>query len=107
MLALYRNHEREHAQEAERKKPVSCPACGSFHPQDADRCPECDITREETGDARQVEKHRRYYALSPEEKRAYEAELNGLFQQLPKSSEEIKLVKERWKAIEKKYHLIE
>jgi rubrerythrin len=107
MLALYRNREKELTEEAEKKKPVPCPACGTPHPREDDSCPECGIEREKTGEARQVEKHRRYHALTPEDKRAYEAEMAGILRQFPKTSEEIKLVKDRWVAVEKKYHLLE
>jgi hypothetical protein len=107
MLALYRNRETELAREAEKKKPIPCPACGTFHPREDDRCPECGIAREETGDERQIEKHRRYHALPPEDKRAYEAEAEELFRRFPQTPEGIRLVKDRWIAIEKKYHLLE
>jgi hypothetical protein len=105
MLSLFR--EREKKREAEKPVPVICPACGMTHDPYLDYCPQCHLSRIDAGDEGKIKWHKKFYALSPEDKAAYEREQGELFSLFTKNPKGYDAVREKWKAIDKKYHLIE
>jgi Zn-finger nucleic acid-binding protein len=105
MLALFR--EREKKLEAEKPAPVLCPVCGITHDRNLDYCPQCNLSRIDAGDEGKIKWHKKFYALSPEDKAAYEREQRELFSLFTKNPKGYSAVREKWKAIDKKYHLLE
>jgi hypothetical protein len=72
MLSLFR--EREKKREAEKPAPVLCPVCGIAHDRNLDYCPECKLSRIDVRDEGKIKWHKKFYALSPDDKTAYERE---------------------------------
>ncbi|MDR2631703.1 MAG: hypothetical protein LBC60_12345 [Spirochaetaceae bacterium] len=105
MLALFREQEKK--REAEKPMPVVCPVCGISHDPRLDYCPRCNLSRIDAGDEGKIKWHKKFYALSPEDKAAYEREQGELFSLFAKDPGGYDAVKEKWKAIDKKYHLLE
>jgi hypothetical protein len=105
MLALFR--EREKKQEAEKPVPVLCPACGSSHDRNLDYCPECNLSRIDVRDGGKIKRHKKFHALSPEDKAAYEREQSEVFSLCAQNPDDYETAKDKWEAIDKKYHILE
>jgi Zn-finger nucleic acid-binding protein len=105
MLALFR--EREKRKERGKPLPVICPVCGISHEPRLDQCPRCDFYRADAGDEKKIRWHKKYYKLSPEDKAAYEREQSGLFSLFAQNPARYAEIKDKWAAIDKKYHLLE
>jgi hypothetical protein len=105
MLAVFRGREKK--KEAEKPKPVLCPVCGGTRDPRRDHCPECNFSRRDARDEEKIKRHKKFHALSPEDKAAYEREQKELFSLYAKNIGRYDMIKEKWEAIDKKYHLIE
>jgi Zn-finger nucleic acid-binding protein len=105
MLALFREGEKK--KEAEKPIPVICPVCGITHDPQLQYCPQCNFSRIDAGDEEKIRRHKKFYALSPEDKAAYEREQGELFSLFAKDPAHYDAVKDKWKAIDKKYRLLE
>jgi hypothetical protein len=56
---------------------IACPVCGREHEQ-KESCPECGLALEDRTSGETIAKQKRLYALSPEDRKTYEAALVGL-----------------------------
>jgi DNA-binding MarR family transcriptional regulator len=72
-------------------KTADCPVCGTKH--DRDRCPVCGLAR--YADTGAIERHRRYYALPPDRKAAYDAALKECYALPPEKR--FKRINEVWR----------
>jgi hypothetical protein len=105
MRALFQGQEKK--KEAEKPQPVICPVCGIAHDLRLEYCPECNFSRPDVRDEGKIRRHKKYYALSPEDKAAYEREQSELFSLYAKNIGRYDMIKDKWEAIDKKYHLLE
>jgi hypothetical protein len=105
MLLLFREWDKK--REQEKLRPIICPACGFSYEANFNQCPHCDFNRADARDEEKIRRHKQFCKLSPEDKAAYEREQSELFFHLSKNSANYDTIKDRWEAIEKKYHLLE
>jgi hypothetical protein len=56
---------------------IVCPVCGREHEQ-KESCPECGLTQEDRTNGETIAKQKRLYALSPEDRKAYEEALHRI-----------------------------
>jgi DNA-binding PadR family transcriptional regulator len=80
---------------------------GTRHPASELSCPECRLNRDDAQDENKVRRHKKYYALSPEGKEAYEQDQSALFFQFAKKPSSYQAVHDAWMEIDKKFHLLE
>jgi rubrerythrin len=105
MLALFREQEKQREQPPLR--PVRCPVCGFSYEANLDQCPQCHFNRADVRNEKKIRWYKRYDTLSPEDKAAYEREQGELFSLFAKNAAPYDTIKDKWEAIEKKYHLLE
>jgi Zn-finger nucleic acid-binding protein len=105
MLSLFRKREKQ--RERDQPLPAVCPVCGSTYDPHLDQCPQCDFNRTDEGDAEKIRRHKRFYELSPEEKAAYGREQSALLSHFAQNPGQCDAIKDKWEAVEKKYHLLE
>jgi ribosomal protein L37E len=83
---------------------VTCPVCGREH-EKKERCPECGLPPEDRADKEAVNRQKRFYTLSPEDKRTYETELHGIITEYTKPGLMHELFRKR-RELEEKYGLL-
>jgi hypothetical protein len=105
ILALFRVQEQQ--REREKPPPIICPVCDNSYDPNLDQCPHCDFNRSNIRDKEKIQWHKQYCKLSPEDKAAYEREQHGLFSLFARNPAQYDAIQDEWKAIEKKYHLLE
>jgi hypothetical protein len=104
MLALFLQT-RKKERDPPRITAVSCPVCGKEHGE-YEECPECGLPAEDRKDEGKIARQKRLYALSPEEKRAYEAELHETAAAFVSGNLRVSL-RNRRELLDKKYGLTE
>ena len=84
-------------------KSFLCPVCGTEHGF-YDDCPICNLKKDDRNSQFSIDKHKKLFSMSPEKRKAFEDELNDLFQNniFSKDFKEIIL---KQKIIEEKYGL--
>jgi hypothetical protein len=83
---------------------VTCPVCGREHGQN-ERCPECGLSVEDRTDREAIDRQKRFYTLSPEDKKAYETDLHGIITEYTKPGLIPVLLRKR-RELEEKYGLL-
>jgi hypothetical protein len=107
MTALYRAVEKERRKEQAPVPEKICPCCGTAHPAYLDRCPECELEKEDAGDPAKIARQKKFYRLPRETKDEYAKEQWELFSQALKSGMPFEETKAQWIMLDKKYHLLE
>jgi hypothetical protein len=105
MLALFREWEQQ--QERLNSVSVVCPVCGSSNKSDDLQCPQCNFTLADGNDEGKIRRHKRLCQLSPEDRAAFDREQDELFVLFAKDPAQHREIQDKWKAVEKKYHLLE
>jgi hypothetical protein len=107
MQSLFRNTETAALAREAAIRYVDCPVCGTCHPANELSCPECKLNRDDAQDENKVRRHKKYHALSPEDKEAYNQDQRALFFQFAKNPTSYQAVHDTWVKIDKKFHLLE